>query len=92
MPGRVPYDIVKQRAAELREVAKGLRQNFLRGLVGKQVEVIVTSRSSNGDGNVNAFSDNAVSISLPAGVVEYSEMGKAIVTDVNGMRVSGSWV
>ena len=91
LDGQVDKAEIKRRASELRELATSARQDFLMGIVGKTFDSIVTSKISSDENVVSAFSDNAVSVSLPAGVVEYGGIGKALIDRVDNLKVCGSW-
>jgi len=91
MQGQVPHSTRTDRAAELRSLAERKREDFLKGLIGKELDVIVTSREPDGRGMVEGFSDNAISIALPGGCVEYGLMGQAAITRVEGTEATGEW-
>ena len=56
------------------------------------MDVIVTSRRAGAGGTVKTFSDNAVEIELPVGVVEYGDMGRAAITGLNELATQGRWL
>lgn len=91
MPGQVSCAMRRRRASELRTMAAKKRGAFLQHLIGKSMDVIVTSREADGQGMVKAFSDNAIELRLPAGRIGYGAMGKAAITRVNGVRARGEW-
>lgn len=91
MKGRVPEKTVKTRAAELRKIAGALRKKYLSDMVGRTFEVIVTSKLDI-DGRVEAFSDNGISLSLPANKIKYAELAKARVSEVKGSEVFAEWL
>ena len=82
MPGKVDAAVRKGRAAELRAAARESRAAFLEGQIGAPLEAIVTSRAEGADGTVKAFTDNAVSVTLPSGAISYGEIGGAVITRV----------
>ena len=91
MPGRVPLTERRARAARLRSIARDKRRVFLEKQIGQALTSIVTSSVEEADGSVKAFSDNAISISLPGGVVSYGEAGRAIITGVKDLGAEGLW-
>lgn len=91
MPDQVSLQQKRERAARFRDIAAKKKTIFLKSQIAAVFDVIVTSRVPDADGRVVAVSDNAVTISLPADVVAYGEMGRALVTEVNQMRVRGLW-
>ncbi|HPM41204.1 MAG TPA: MiaB/RimO family radical SAM methylthiotransferase [bacterium] len=91
MPGRVEASVRKERAAELRAVARESRRAFLESQIGRPIEAIVTSRAEGAGGTVKAFTDNAVSVTLPSGAVSYGEIGAAVITSVCELEAFGKW-
>lgn len=91
MKGHVNPDVKKGRAVDLRKAAEMHRRQFLAGLKGKLLDVIVTSRAPDSQGFVQGFSDNAVSVALPSGFVDYAGLGLATITQVNDLKVQGTW-
>ena len=92
MPDQVPDGTRCRRAAELRILARKKRAAFLDGLIGEPMDVIVTSRRAGAGGTVKTFSDNAVEIELPVGVVEYGGAGSAAITGLNELVTQGRWL
>lgn len=88
---RVPINTIKKRAAELRNIASDLRKKYLDKMRSRSFEVIVTSKEAI-EGKVEAFSDNGVSMLLPAGKVSYAEMGSARVVEIRGSEVFAEWL
>ncbi len=78
----------KRRAAELRAIAAEKRRTFLAAKVGECLDVIVTADGAEG---AKGFSDNAVVVSLPGGVVPMAERAIARITTVSERGVSGVW-
>ncbi len=91
MPGQVSCAVRRRRAAELRALAAKKRGAFLQHLIGKSMDVIVTSREADGQGMAEAFSDNAIEMQVPAGRIEYGAMGAAAIVQVDGVRARGEW-
>lgn len=92
MPGQVPHAVRRGRAADLRALAAEKRGAFLEGLIGTPLDVIVTSRGPDRRGMVEAFSDNGVSVSLPAGKIGYGQLGRASIASVSGVAAAGEWL
>jgi threonylcarbamoyladenosine tRNA methylthiotransferase MtaB len=91
MDGKLSHGVIRERAAVLREIALAKRKKFLNSLVGASLGVIVTGRAADAAGNVEAFSDNAVSVGVPSGVVGYGGAGRAKITGVENLKVTGIW-
>ena len=91
MPGRPPQAVRRLRAAELREIAQAARQRFLASQRGRALEGIVTSRRADDRGRVSAFTDNAIAVSLPAGVVPYGGAGRLAITAIDDGKATGLW-
>lgn len=91
MPGQVDVGTIKERAAELRAIARRHRISFLNGQMDLPLDVIVTSKEALDGEVVDAFSDNAISITLPAGKKVYGELAEAKIDNIEDMRALGSW-
>lgn len=48
LPGQLPQELKKERAGEIRELARGLRKAFLDAQIGKPFKVLVESSGNNG--------------------------------------------
>lgn len=91
MPGRPPQAVRRARAAELRELAGVARRRFLASQRGRTLDGIVTSRQADSCGRVSAFTDNAIAVALPSGVVPYGEAGRLVITAIDDGKANGLW-
>ncbi|MFH0798632.1 MAG: tRNA (N(6)-L-threonylcarbamoyladenosine(37)-C(2))-methylthiotransferase MtaB [Pseudomonadota bacterium] len=91
MDGQVAPGERRMRAAEIRTIGAEARRRFLDSFIGEALDVIVTSSEPDADGAVSAFSDNAISIALPADIIGYGDMGRAIITGASGLKAKGKW-
>jgi threonylcarbamoyladenosine tRNA methylthiotransferase MtaB len=91
MEGFLDSRVIKARAFELRDIAKKLRGRYLESQKGMVVDAIVTSDEGDIKKEVEAFSDNAISISLPKGTVKYGAMAPVRIDFVSEKKVRGTW-
>lgn len=91
MKGQIDARVKKERAAELRALARKKRREYLSGLIGADFGVILTSRGLEADGNVIAVADNGVKISLLPGRASYGAIAQATITGLGGIDVKGTW-
>jgi threonylcarbamoyladenosine tRNA methylthiotransferase MtaB len=79
---QVPHDVVKARAAHLREVAAAQRQSWLKGQVGTQQNVLI-------ENNQKGHSDGFAPVRI-AGAVR-GACGPALITAVDGDTLVGTF-
>lgn len=89
--GHLSKDEIRGRAAALRGAAAEKRRGFLNGLLGAKLGLIVTSRPSELP-FVSAFSDNAISVTMPSAGASYGALAKGEINRVDGMRIFGKWI
>jgi len=89
--GHLSKDEVRGRAAALRKSAAEKRRDFLKGFLGAKLGLIVTSPPA-GLPFVSAFSDNAISVTMPSAGASYGELATGEINRVDGMRIFGKWI
>jgi len=91
-PDKLDLKIVKQRAKELNQIAEKKRVEFYQRQLGKSLTVIVTSKEVE-NGFIKAVSDNDVPIwiSYEGNKNLYGKMITAHVTNVQHLRLEGTW-
>jgi threonylcarbamoyladenosine tRNA methylthiotransferase MtaB len=84
----VPPEVKKERAAQLRTLAKEKNLAFRRGFLGRVREAVIISRAA-GDGSGRALSDNYIDISLPACPLSEKELAAVEIVSVDGGGTRG---
>ncbi|GAF75257.1 unnamed protein product, partial [marine sediment metagenome] len=67
MPGQVPGEVQRRRAAELAELATRLRQRYFQGLVGRRLQVLVETPAADRPGWLLGTSGRYAPVELPGG-------------------------
>jgi threonylcarbamoyladenosine tRNA methylthiotransferase MtaB len=65
MPGQVPPQTLRERAAALREISRRKRESFVASFAGKELSVLVQESSPRG--GVRGLSRNYLTVTIPAG-------------------------
>jgi len=91
MTEQVPKGVKKMRAADIRALAANARTKYLEGLIGKKLEVVVTSVDS--DDIVSAFAGNGVVVKVSGAGPGYGEIGNVLISEklcsVEGVNLEG---
>lgn len=91
MPDQLPAEIKRRRAADIRQLAAAKRQHYIQGLLGKSFDALVTGKTPDAKGLVEAVLDNGVKIAVPQGEVAYAGIGAAVIEEIMDTEVRGSW-
>ncbi len=91
MTEQVLKGVKKMRAADIRVLAANARTKYLEGLIGKKLEVVVTSVESGG--MVSAFASNGVVVKVFGDGPGYGGIGDVVISEklcsVEGVNLEG---
>ena len=87
MPRQVTERIAQRRAAEMGEIGRMLRDRYFRGLLGRQLRVLVEKPIAGRPGWMGGISDDHCPVALPGG---RELLGQFV--SVTAERVEGGWV
>jgi threonylcarbamoyladenosine tRNA methylthiotransferase MtaB len=90
--GQVNHKIIKDRAAELREIGAKKREVFHHSCMGKEFEVIVTGGNHRAAGMIEGISDNYLTILLPSSHLNKNSLVSVRITELNEGNVTGETV
>ena len=86
MSGQIPGDVIKHRAAQLRELGERKLTEFARSFIGRDLEVIIEGGENDGRGK--GLSENYLNVSLPAiGLVQGDCRQVRIVEEQDGVLI-----
>lgn len=91
MPGHLPAQVVTERAARLRGIAKRKKAEFLERFVGKEIEVLVQGYNEN-KGVCRGLSRNYIPVSFPGEKALVNEEVSVLIDCCDGDGCSGSSV
>jgi threonylcarbamoyladenosine tRNA methylthiotransferase MtaB len=86
-PDQVDHKVIKDRAADLRELGKNKREIFNRSCIGKEFPVITKGRSSVNKDMIEGVSDNYLNIRFPS-----SGLLKNSLVNVRVLEAGSDWV
>lgn len=79
MPGHLAPEVVKARAAELRELGKGLKDEYLKRFIGEEA-LILWEDDKDGQGRFKGYSSNYLEVSAPSHtVVKPGTMNRVLI-------------
>jgi threonylcarbamoyladenosine tRNA methylthiotransferase MtaB len=87
--GQVHQKVIKDRAAELRELGIKKREIFHRSCIGKEFKVIVTGDDPGSEGIIEGISDNYLRVILPSSSGIKNGLLNVRITEVREADVTG---
>ncbi len=87
MPDQVPAPVKQRRAAQLGEIGRRLREQYCRGLVGRELGVLVESPAKDSPGMLVGTADRYVPVELPAGPDRLDRLVRVTAGQAVGGRI-----
>jgi len=87
MPGRVPAHVIKERAEALRNLSAKKKECFLKGFVGRELDVLIQENGK--DGVMKGLSRNYIPVSVEDCSATVNSEVRVRVTGVEGDSVRG---
>jgi threonylcarbamoyladenosine tRNA methylthiotransferase MtaB len=88
MPGRVPANVIKERAEALRTLSAQKKKSFFEGFLGKELDVLLLDEEK--DGVLKGLSRNYIPVSIPGGTGPVNDEVRVRVTGVEKDCVRGT--
>ncbi len=90
MKGQLPGNIIKQRAAVLRDLGERKLAEFSQKFIGRELEIIIEGGES--DGHCKGLSENYLNLTVPAGGVTQGERRQVKITSERQATLTGKIV
>jgi len=87
MPGRVPAQVIKERAEALRKLSAAKKETFFRGFICRELDVLIQEQGK--DGMMKGLSRNYIPVSIAGCSASINSEVRVRVTGVGRESVRG---